>query len=214
MRCVDESWDQIGKRLRAAREKGDMTVDDVVFRARLPRNVVEALEADDFSFFTSPTYAKSFLRQYSEFLQVDAEPWLEALEPASYIGGESWSPMVETGGASRRTSPEPRKQETREKVPASGRWSAFWLTCFSALLIAGAVKGYQIMEEKLGKSEGEDIPSATVPPSAPVLPLPDPVRTEPVGLPAPGAVPAAPPREMKKEEHASNDPPRAVIVRE
>lgn len=55
-----------GKTLRAAREASGITVDDAVYLAKMPRAVVEALEADDLGFFTSPLYAGSFLRQYGE----------------------------------------------------------------------------------------------------------------------------------------------------
>ena len=62
-RIVDELADQIGELLRQARENADLVVDDVVFQTRIPKSVVEALEAGDFSVFSSPTYARSFLSQ-------------------------------------------------------------------------------------------------------------------------------------------------------
>ena len=62
------------------------------------------LEAEDFSAFTSPVYARSFLAQYSDFLNVDAQPWLDALEPAAFIPGGVLSTVLD--------APEARKEET------------------------------------------------------------------------------------------------------
>jgi cytoskeletal protein RodZ len=41
---------------------------------------VEELENNDYRNFPSPTYAKSFLAQYSTYLEVDATEWLEAFQ--------------------------------------------------------------------------------------------------------------------------------------
>jgi cytoskeletal protein RodZ len=153
---VEESWDQIGIRLKRAREKAEMSVEDVVFRARIPRSVVEALEAEDFSVFTSPTYAKSFLRQYSEFLDVDAEPWLNALEPAAYVGGNGF-PMLTGAGTSpgfKRSLPENRPTKGQAKDPAeaepAGKWSTVWVMFLTAALVISVIKGYQTFEAKFG----------------------------------------------------------------
>lgn len=224
---MDDSWDQIGKRLRAARDKAELSVDDVVFRARIPKTVIDALEADDFSFFTSPTYAKSFLRQYSEFLKVDAEPWLNALEPASYIGGESWQPMLATGpapaSAKRSSSHEPRSAEKSDPVSSGNKWSTVWLICFSALLIVAIFKGYQILDEKLGKGDDSN-PAKVVTPAPSVVKKPEPVAPK-ATIPAvpsvsvPGSAPIAiPVPEVPVPAPAENPnpvpTPRAIIVRD
>ncbi|RYD19024.1 MAG: hypothetical protein EOP88_20465, partial [Verrucomicrobiaceae bacterium] len=95
MSIVEDISDQIGERLTKAREGAGLTVDDVMFKTRIPRSVVNALEAGDFSVFSSPTYAKSFLSQYSSYLNVDARLWLDALEPASFISGDIVRPLWE-----------------------------------------------------------------------------------------------------------------------
>jgi cytoskeletal protein RodZ len=209
---VEEVWDQIGKRLREAREKAEMSVDDVVYRARIPRSVVEALEAEDFSVFTSPTYAKSFLRQYSEYLKVDAEPWLNALVPASYVSGESWQPMFAGGEPApvpmKRQTRDPRRQE-QEVPPGAGKWSAVWLMAMTAALVFGVVKGYQVFDEKFGKEESpkkEQVQEAKAPAKSR---MPG-ISGESAGMPSD---PGAPSVQVSQQEPPSN-PPRAVIVRE
>ncbi len=92
---MDEFSDQIGERLKRAREQAGLEADDVAFRTRIPKSVVASLEAGDFAAFSSSAYAKSFLEQYSNFLEVDATPWLLALEPASYVSGDLFSPLCD-----------------------------------------------------------------------------------------------------------------------
>lgn len=213
-RPVEESWDQIGVRLKQAREKAEMTVDDVVFRARIPRSVVEALEAEDFSVFTSPTYAKSFLRQYSEFLGVDADPWLNALEPAAYVSGNGL-PMF----SGLDTSPAPKRaSETRQAKPESepdtrGKWSAVWVMFLTAALVISIIKGYQTFEEKFG---GESASSKVGSESNAQEPKREETAPKPESVTTPAAHaqenPAAGPQPENPEPPAP--PPRALIIRE
>ncbi len=140
---MEDITDQIGERLRKARAKAELTVDDVVFQTRLPRAVVEALEADDFSHFTSPVYAKSFLAQYSAFLNVDATPWLDALKPSSFIEGDPLLPLLEPVS---QMQPENHSyQESR-----SSWMSAVWLMAVTCGLVFVALKTFQFFESRFG----------------------------------------------------------------
>ncbi len=146
---MEELTDQVGELLRQARENADLVVDDVVFRTRIPKSVVVALEAGDFSVFSSPTYARSFLSQYSVFLDVDAGRWLDALEPLGYASGD-----VELSGGG-----EPQSRRSGGKTPpaSSGGWlAAAGMLAVSAAFVFAAAKGYEILERKLG---GEDKPT-------------------------------------------------------
>lgn len=129
-----------------------LSVDDVVHTTRIPRSVVEALEAEDFSVFTSPTYAKSFLKQYSDFLKVDAEPWLNALVPATYVSGTSWQPIFQTPPEPPALAKGQRKEgRHHEEVVASGGssgFSAIAVLLLTVALVWGGVQGYRVFEEK------------------------------------------------------------------
>lgn len=70
----------IGQTLSLARKQRDETVRDVSHHTRIPMQTIEALEKNDYSGFSSPTYAKSFLAQYCDYLDVDAEAWLDSFE--------------------------------------------------------------------------------------------------------------------------------------
>ena len=196
---------QIGRSLTEAREAAGLKVVDVRYQARIPTAVIEALEAEDFSFFSSPTYAKSFLRQYSEFLNVDADEWLEALQPGSYVAGQVLGTLVEDEESL------PKKKAPVAEPQMSG-WSAVWLMALSGGLLYGGFKGYEILDRKLGGDE-----TAVVEPEQPpaVEAEPAPVVERPAdenGYVNNAAVADHP------KEGVANEPvliaPRAIIVRE
>lgn len=170
-----------------------MSVDDVMFRTQLPRSVLMALEAEDFSVFTSPLYAKSFLAQYSEFLGVDARLWLDALEPDGFMPGGLLQPIVkglDVPFAVKSAGPEIR-----------GGWrSVLGLLAMSAMLVLGVVKSYEFFEARFG---GDPSP-----------------RTEtaiPAPPPPPAVIPEKPkewiPAIVKEDEELGKPAPRAIIVR-
>lgn len=191
---MEEDNEQIGKRLQAAREAAGLTVDDVLFRTRLPRSVVVALEAEDFSVFASPLYAKSFLSQYSDFLGVDAQPWLDALEPGGFMPGGLLRPLVD----SPLVSLNPRGAEAR------GGWRpVLGLLGLSAALVFAAIKSYAFFEARFG--------TEAHPPAAPAL------SSAPVPVELPAVEPVKPevkmPAIVKEDDELGKPPPRAIIVR-
>lgn len=189
---VEDEFGQIGEELRSAREAAGLTVDDVVFRTRIPRSVLESLEAEDFTAFASPVYAKSFLSQYSEFLNVDAQPWLDALEPGFFVAGGQLRDLFDgpdSHAEERAVTPEHR----------GGLLSVLGLLTLSAAVIVGAIKGYEFFEAHLGGKEPLQVPG------------PKPVVT------SPSVIPEAPQKSEPVVEIEAELPeqgtPRAIIVR-
>lgn len=189
--------DQIGGRLQQAREKAGLTVDDIIFRTGIPRSVIVALEAGDFSVFSSPTYARSFLSQYSDFLNVEAQVWLDALEPASFSATGIARPLLE--------APAPRKEPVALVQGARGGWvSALGILAVSCGMVYVAMKGYEFFEARFApdlspahdRKEEAKIPGW----------LPVPANLPPLAL-EPKPVPAKP------EDELATPPPRAIIVR-
>lgn len=76
-----------GQLLSAAREKRGLSLEDTAHETRIPVQRLRYLEAGNIAAFGSLTYARSFLRQYSDFLGVDASEVLEEL-PEGALGGE------------------------------------------------------------------------------------------------------------------------------
>lgn len=200
--------DSLGHKLRNARESAGITVDDAVYRERIPRAVVTALEAEDFGFFTSPLYARSFLKQYSRYVGVDAEPWLESLVPTTMLDGDNVESMIQ--------SPEPATHHLHHghhphHHPApetistsSGNWAALWLISITGALIWG---GFQIFE-RFDQSLSETTPATeqVVVPASPAAPAPVEAPKVPV---IPSDVQA-----VAENNNQPESPRRAIIVRE
>lgn len=76
----------IGQNLKAAREQRGLSLLDVAHLTRIPAARLHFLEQDNYAAFGSMTYARSFLRCYSEFLNVDVTEILHDL-PGGMLGG-------------------------------------------------------------------------------------------------------------------------------
>jgi cytoskeletal protein RodZ len=70
----------VGELLRSAREEGKFTLDDVNRQTRISIGVLKQLEQDDFDSFESDIYLKNFLKNYANFLGIDAGHILTTLE--------------------------------------------------------------------------------------------------------------------------------------
>src|SRR4030042_6262263 len=65
--------ESFGERLREAREKLNLTVEQVSRDTHIARRYVEGLEREDFSGFPGETYTLGFLRNYAAFLSLNAD---------------------------------------------------------------------------------------------------------------------------------------------
>ncbi len=75
-----------GQTLSAAREKRGLTLKDASHETRITEQRLHYLETDNYAAFGSMTYARSFIREYSTFLDVDASAVLKTL-PTGVLGG-------------------------------------------------------------------------------------------------------------------------------
>jgi cytoskeletal protein RodZ len=65
--------ESIGEKLRLARERNNLTHDQIARETHVAKRFLKALEDEDFSVFPGETYALGFLRSYAEYLGLDAE---------------------------------------------------------------------------------------------------------------------------------------------
>ncbi len=82
-----------GEVLQRRREELGLTVEDVYRKLRVPCECVEAFESGRLDRLPVDTYAVGFLNTYCEFLQIDPEPWLDALR-AKAIAPEKFGPRA------------------------------------------------------------------------------------------------------------------------
>jgi len=67
-----EIKETIGERLHKARLKKKVTIDEAYRDTKIHPKILNALEADKYDDFLSPTYIKAFLKSYCRYLEVDA----------------------------------------------------------------------------------------------------------------------------------------------
>ncbi len=70
----------LGQNLRDIRNHHGLTEEEVAIETCISINTIRALEADDYTGFDSPVYAKSFLKTYSRYLGVDISEALAKFE--------------------------------------------------------------------------------------------------------------------------------------
>ncbi len=74
------SQNSIGAQLKDARMKKTLSFEDVHGRIKIHPRVLQLLEEDKFDKLPSPLFAKSFLKSYSEFLEMNTAEILSAYE--------------------------------------------------------------------------------------------------------------------------------------
>jgi cytoskeletal protein RodZ len=183
--------ENLGNKLRRARESAGLTVDDAVYRAKMPRAVVEALESDDFGFFNSPLYARSFLKQYGDYVGLDVSPWIEDLIPTAMIDGDAVDSIIEIEEAA-----PPVLREKRTKSGGGGSLAALWMIVITGGLVWGGMELFSEFESRHAQAPAPEPKTA-----------PEPDTTTPETVEAD--------EEEKTVSTVEPEPPkRAIIVRD
>ena len=162
-------WTDIGEQLRKARESKGLELKDVAHTTRIPLATLSALEESDYSISPSPTYARSFLSQYSEYLEVDAREWIDAFETGDVLSNDhGYLQSHNEHVGSHRHNPEPARRRGRnarrndesssEKGSGGGSSILQTLTVFflTALFIGGGIYAYKKYEPMLTESMSEE----------------------------------------------------------
>lgn len=110
-----------GARLRAAREARQLGVQQVTDLLHIEPRLIAAMEAEDFTAFDAPVYARGFLRKYATFLEVPADEILAGYERLH--SGPGTPTLIPPA-----TAEEPRRDWSPLKVP---------LAIAGALLLVG-----------------------------------------------------------------------------
>jgi cytoskeleton protein RodZ len=97
-----ETFDRnnIGSRLRAAREAKGLTIHDLADQTRVRVAALEAIEAGDFARLPEPIYVQSYLRAFAQAVGLPVEPVLEAFRRAA---PSPQPPSAVAAAVSRRT---------------------------------------------------------------------------------------------------------------
>jgi cytoskeleton protein RodZ len=113
----------IGQALAAKRGERGLSIDQVAASTRIKREHIRALEAEDFSHFSAPVYAKGYLRTYATYLGLDPDDLVRRMPAA-------WERPSLALGLEKRDR-RPRVVLTTPAVAAAG-----------LVLVAGMLAGY------------------------------------------------------------------------
>lgn len=165
-------WTDIGEQLRKSRESKGLDLKDVAHTTRIPLATLTALEESDYSIFPSPTYARSFLSQYSEYLNVDAHEWIDAFETGDVLSNVNDHGYLQSHNehiGDHRHNPKPARRRGRNasqhddslsEKNSGGRPSILQtLTVFfvATLVISGGIYGYKNYEPMLKGAHNEEM---------------------------------------------------------
>ncbi|BDS08323.1 hypothetical protein NT6N_33630 [Oceaniferula spumae] len=231
-------WTDIGEQLRKARESKGLDIRDVAHTTRIPLATLNALEESDYSVFPSPTYARSFLSQYSDYLQVDAHEWVEAFETGDVLSNVNDHEYLKHHNEHiGDNDPEPVRAKrshssTRREDKVSGGGSSILQTAtvfmVTALLIVGGIYAYNKYEPMFtgAASDGDDVDEteqavikdkekSTEEPKAtePVVAKNEPAEEPPKAVPVLPAVPVEPVEPVVPKPR-TGPPPKAMVIDE
>lgn len=80
-----------GEKLKAAREQLHWSIERVSYESRISPIVIQCIEANDFSVFASPAYAKGFLRKYCGCLGLDLR---EEIDQVVFVGFPEYDSLL------------------------------------------------------------------------------------------------------------------------
>ena len=104
----------LGATLKAARETRGLTAEDIADQTHIFIQVIEKLEADDFSRIPAPVYGRGFIKHYAECVGLDPEPLVAEFMEA-YTGKKA-TPHVKPAAVA-KAPPPPQEEEPEAQPP-------------------------------------------------------------------------------------------------
>ena len=127
-----------------------MSIEFVSFKSKIQPNIIENLEDDDYSQFSSESYVKSFLRKYSEFLELDLEEEITELEILGYSSLDSYTSRERVKENLEMTQFSKKNQRYRKAEKSKG--SPVFLVG-SVVVLLSALAGFYYMGSQANSPE-------------------------------------------------------------
>lgn len=207
-----EQEQDIGLLLQKQRQAQGFNLKDVAHKTRIPLSILAALEKNDYTVFSSMTYAKSFLSQYADFLTIDAYDWLSQF---TIDASPNLPEYLE-----RSEDFVTRKQHEKRRAYIHSILQTFIVLSLSLACLVGGVYAYYYYEPLLNKdinSTAKKIPKtlSKKQKSSPTLPVT--LQTAPKDsnqVPAHQLIPSPSPLSAPSSSPRPKTPPKAIIVEE
>lgn len=165
--AVSGRYEGVGHSLKVVRERRGLTLAEVSARLRIRRPYLEAIESGAFGELPGAVYISGFLRQYAEFLGLEAEHVLKTYQ------AEADAPLQRTV----LNFPMPRPEERTPRL---------WLVLGALVIAAGIYALWYRHQETL--RFGQDLIQAVPPRLADLVPSPQPIGPAPQASAPPAAV--------------------------
>src|SRR5215216_7597098 len=127
----------IGDRLREARMRQKIDIADVEAATKIRAKYLRALENEEFGLLPGPTFAKTFLRTYADYLGLDAQLLVEEYRVQHEPRGEEIAPI---GGAPAGGRTRARRGGGRAPVGPPGPavvFGAIFVLLLAVILVLG-----------------------------------------------------------------------------
>ena len=108
--------ESIGQILKAARERRQISIADVVMATKMTSTFVKAIEADDFDALVAPVYARGFIKLYAGCVGLDPMPLLKQFDVSSRAAPALVPPPSKA--PSRKASVAPEQEKVGGRSPA------------------------------------------------------------------------------------------------
>jgi hypothetical protein len=205
---------QIGKTLLTTREERQLTVEDATRQTCIPAKIIRALESDDYSIFSSATYARSYLSQYSRLLEIDPSPWLDAFKLDAFKLDAFKLDAFKPAAFSREYHGFSIIDEVNVRnalQPANKPGGTRWVPSFLGIMIAAAVVygGYRVIENFEINEKGMDTDKTAPVPRVITVADKTSVASNITAINRPG-----PTNEEALTDATLTAPPRAIILNE
>jgi transcriptional regulator with XRE-family HTH domain len=167
----------LGERLRQARERAGLSVDDVSARTKIQGSLLAAIERDDFDRVPGGLFVRGFLRAYAREVGLDPEAlvndYLDQIEPELPEPGEPPHPYGDATGDVILAQPDFQGFSWRKVWPAFG--------VATAILVVFVTFGSGSRREPVLEAQAVGT-TGTVEPAAAAAPAPKPEPPEPMTL--------------------------------
>jgi len=199
----------IGDTLRRERQRRNLDLPEIAGKLKISTRFLEAMEHDDFAKLPGGVFTKSFVRQYADFLGLDADEMAaevgHVMEPEPVLPEMSGKHKPDVPGIELEMGEE-RWQSVRERPVALPSWLRAGMLLVTLMVVcSGVYWWFQRPHHPVLAHEVSPPKPAAV--AQPVIPVSQPVQTPPA--PAPSTV-SPPPSTQASAEPTPTPTPAAA----
>ncbi|MCR5757160.1 MAG: DUF4115 domain-containing protein [Selenomonas sp.] len=164
----------IGDKLRAERERQNLTIQDIAKGTSIRALYIEAIEKGEYGQLPGTVYAKGFIRNYANFLKVDADAvvrqFMEENHPEEVTAAEETKQQIVEAEEQNRAEVKAKLatgDEYREKVSGSSNSQNTLLIALIVLLVgAGAYYLFAMEDSSAPKTTTKSVTQTAKAPAA------------------------------------------------